>query len=138
MPRKNNRKPAEAPRQKPVWTDVRLQAPMLGAAQLTCATILARPPQPVPGFGVKHCQTIVAAAKAGQKLIADEWETIARIESSGAAWRLRVPIKSAAQLSMTPDDHAAMVDDLIAAGWLALTGGAGIKISPRYELRDPR
>ena len=137
MPRRNKPKAAE-PRRTPVWTDVRLQAPMLGAAQLTCATILARPPQPTPGFGVKHCQVIVQAAKDGQALIAAERETIARIESSGAAWRLRVPIKSMRQLGMTPEDYEALVNDLIAAGWLALTGGAGIKVAPRYELRDPR
>lgn len=125
---------------EPVWTEGKLQAPCMAAARHTCQQIVSRPPVPVTGFGVKHVGIVVAAAKAGLALIEKDRETIERIEATGSPWRLRIPLKSAAQCGLKDRvrEYEAIVAELVAAGWLVVAGGGSPKRAAVYELRDPR
>ena len=53
--------PMAPPRKAPVWTEVRLQAPMLAAAQHTCSTVVARPPAASGDLTARHVAVIVGA-----------------------------------------------------------------------------
>lgn len=130
--------PMAPPKKRPVWTEVRLQAPMLAAAQHTCSTIVARPPAASGDLTPKHVAVIVGAAKAGVALIAKEYETIVRIESSGAEWRLRVALPSRVENQCDAQEWEALVASLIESGWLRVIGGGSPTRRAQYELLDPR